>query len=673
MPSGGPSSDRLWLTFAASSVICLLVLLISPVKDHFREYRSYQEEYRERLITIAGSSRDLRRAREETVHVRQLWIPALDGQVDRCVSCHLGADDPRMADAPQPFALHPETPHTPFGFERFGCVSCHRGQGRATTEAAAHGEVDGWHSPLLPLGYTEASCGTCHLGDEVPEAELISTGRALIRRAGCAGCHRIPGMEGWESTAPDLDGLAEKMQPEWLLAWLRDPQSLQPGTWMPDFRLGDGEARALAAFLWAQPPRQVVDKLAPAVLPDGDYDRGRKLFRTARCISCHTIEGKGNGSAPELMGVGSKVKRRWLWAFLADPHSFQPRTEMPHYRFDDGELADLTRYLMEEMVDLEAPTAGQYRPDLRLAERGAGFYSRYGCGACHRLGGEGIVGPPGPDLTEIGDRPAELLDFGNRHDLPRRLPDWLAAKLTAPRSFRVGLRMPIYFQLVDEEVIAVVTALLSYAGTPVPESYRVERTAASYAPPGRFGALVREYRCLSCHLIRGEGGDISTAPLTAEGSKVKRQWLEDYLLLPTAIRPILTDRMVPLGMPREEAAFIAEIIDEVYLDDAIPGEIFPENPSVERIERGRRLFFQRYGCQSCHQAEGAGGYYGPPLDDSARKLKSGWIAWWLQGPQRWRDDVRCPDFGLEAEEATDLAAYLVSLGASAETAQGGAS
>lgn len=40
--------------------------------------------------------------------------------------------------------------------------------------------------------------------------------------------------------------------------------------------------------------------------------------------------------------------------------------------------------------------------------------------------------------------------------------------------------------------------------------------------------------------------------------------------------------------------------------------------------RGRRL-----GCRS----------------HAAVRLKPGWVAWWLQGPRRWRDDVRCPDFG----------------------------
>lgn len=664
------SSDRLWLAFSVSSVVCLAVLAVSPIKDYFREYRAFQEDYRERMIAAAGTSRELRHARQETVRVRQLWIPGLDNRVDRCVSCHLGAEEPRMAAAPQPFRLHTTTPHTPHGFRRFGCVSCHRGQGRATSMEAAHGEVEDWDSPMLPTPYTEASCGTCHRGDEVPEAGLLSAGRALVRRAGCHGCHLLPGGETWASSAPDLDGLAEKTHAEWLAAWLRDPQSLRPEAWMPDFQLSEREAEALQAYLWIQPPRQRVDELVPAELPAGDYDRGRTVFRTARCISCHTVEGRGNGSAPELSGVGSKVNRRWLYAYLADPHAFQPRTEMPRYRFDEQELADLSQYLMEEMVDPDAPPPGEpYRADHRIAEEGEALYRRYGCGGCHRLADEEAAGKVGPDLTAIGDRPAALLDFGERVDLPHRLPDWLRAKVVDPRSFREGLKMP-RFTLAEDEVTAVVTALLSYAAETIPEDYRVDAEIPDYSPPGRFGELVRRYRCMSCHRIEGAGGDISTAPLGAEGSKVQRDWLERYLLLPVTIRPILTDRMIPLGMPTEEAAFIADFINDVYLDDRIPGEIFAQGVPPQKSERGRRLFFERYGCQACHQVAGTGGYYGPPLDDTPGKLRSGWIAWWLQGPQRWRRDVRCPDYGMEAEDADDLAAFLITLGsAPAETSE----
>jgi len=659
-PEDKLSSDRLWLWFAIVSVVFLVVLAISPVKDYFREYRHYQKEYQRRLLANAGSSKQLKQARGFAVGVRQIWLRDYEDRVDRCTTCHLGVDEPQMANAPQPFRVHPVTPHTPQSFDRFGCVSCHRGQGRATTRDEAHGNVADWSSPLLPLEYTEASCGTCHQGVKVPEATQLSAGRALIHKVGCYGCHKLAGGENWQSLAPDLDGLAEKTTPGWLRAWLHDPRALRPNTWMPSFRLSKDDIDALVAYLWVQPPQRPLEGLVPKDLPEGDADRGKTLFRESRCISCHTVEGRGNGSAPELMGVGSSVNRRWLVGFVGDPQAFQPETRMPRFEFSRQDLLDISQYFSEELSTVDGPAAGlPFHPPQTLVDRGAEVYQRYGCGGCHKITGK-HGSKIGPDLTGIGSKPAGLLDFGKRSDLPRRLPDWLAAKVTSPRSFRDGLKMPVFgFNAVQTREI--VTALLSYTGEKIPEQYRVAATISHYSPPGQFGKLVRRFHCQSCHQIQGTGGDISTAPLTAEGSKVKEDWLRQYLQVPTAIRPILTDRMIVLGMKPDEAAFIAHFIKNVYVNDAIPGEIFPDGVPPEEAARGKRLFFERYGCQACHEVQGSGGYYGPPLNDTPKKLVSGWVAWWLRDPQKWRADVRCPNYGMDATDARDLAAYLVSL------------
>lgn len=660
MARNGRSSDRLWAWFALSSVVFLVVLAISPVKDYFRDFRRYQEGYRQRLLATAGSSKELKAAEAETVRIRQIWIPRFGDRIDRCQSCHLGVENPKLAGAEQPYRFHPPTPHTPGEFGRFGCVACHRGQGRATSQAEAHGEVADWSSPLLPLRYTEASCGVCHRGRRVPEAALLSAGRALMDRAGCPACHEIAGWDDWRSRAPDLDGLAEKTHVEWLRAWLERPRALRPETWMPDFHLSPGEIDALVAYLWAQPARRPIAAAGDVELPPGDSERGRTLFGESRCVSCHTVEGRGNGSAAELSGIGSKLSRRWLVEFLAATHDFQPDIAMPQYDFDRQQVLDLSTYLMEEMVDPAAPTAGApFRPSARRIAEGEEIYQKYGCAGCHRLAGRKEAPPTGPELSGIGGKSAALLDYGARGDLPRRLPEWLAAKVSRPRSFREGLRMP-EFGFAPEQVEALVTALLSFDPVEVPEEYRVASESARYAPPGRFGELVRRYRCLSCHEIQGVGGDLATAPLTAEGSKVTESWLERYLLLPVSIRPILTDRMIPLRMSEERAAFLAGFMTNVFVDDAIPGEIFPGGAPREQSERGRRLYYERYGCHSCHQKGGSGGFYGPLLDDAPTKLRSGWIAWWLQGPQRWRADVRCPDFGLDATDARDLAAFLAT-------------
>lgn len=663
--SRNPPPDRLWLGFAVSSLAFLAILAVSPVKDAFREYRHVQGRYRELLTRSAASRKELREAAALEVGIRQIWMPEFGNRVDRCITCHLGVENPRMASAPAPFGSHPRTPHTPGDFQRFGCVVCHRGQGRATDRAEAHGEAADWDSPLLPIRYTEASCGRCHLGESVPEASLLSAGRSLMSRAGCFGCHKLEGREGFRSQAPDLDGLSRKTSVEWLRAWLAAPRRLRSRTLMPDFHLGEAEADSLAAYLWAQPASPASAAAWPAAEPPpGDAVRGRILFGESRCISCHTIEGRGNGSAPELAGIASEVNRRWLVVFLSDPHVVQPDTPMPRYDFTPKDVLDLSQYMMEELIDPEAPPpapGAPYKPASRAIEAGEKLYKKYGCGGCHKIAGRTDVAPIGPELTGIGDKPAALLDFGARADLSRRLPDWLAAKVADPRSFRAGLRMPD-FGFTPEEIQALVTALLACSSTPIPERDLVLAPAPGYTPPGRFGVLVEKYRCLSCHQIQGAGGDISAAPLTAEGSKVKQDWLERYLLVPTTIRPILTDRMIPLRMPGDTARFLADIMAEVYVDNRIPDEIFPGGPPPPlEVERGRALFFERYGCQACHSVGGRGGAYGPFLDGVGKRLRSGWVSWWLRGPQRWRADVRCPDYGLDETDARDLAAFVVSI------------
>ncbi len=657
----GPSSDRLWFWFAVSSVALLAVLAVSPIKDYFREYRHYQNEYSRRLLHSAASLKELNQARAREVGVRQIWVPALDNHVDRCVSCHLGVDEPLMAAAPEPFRQHPRTPHTPADFDRFGCVACHQGQGRATTAAEAHGRVRDWSSPLLPVRYTEAACGRCHLGDTVPEASLLSEGRALMTRVGCFGCHKVAGHEGWKSEAPDLAGLSQKTNPAWLAAWIKSPRSLRPATWMPDFQLTAAEIDSVVAFLWSRPARVGLDSESVAVIPPGDSDRGKVLFSLSRCISCHTVEGRGNGSAPELSGIGSKVTRRWLVAFLADPHRFYPDTKMPRYRFNARDVADLAEYLMQEMTDASAPapTPGLRSSD-RVVEAGETIFRRTGCNGCHQIGGQSQGAAIGPELTGIADKPVGRLDFGRRSDLPRALPDWLAAKVTNPRSFRDALKMP-RFGFTEHEAEALTTALLSMGHAPVPSEYQVPVREAAYVPPGHFGELVRQYRCMSCHQIGGVGGDISTAPLTAEGSKVRERWLADYLKLPTTVRPILEERMIQLQMPDEQRAFIANFAENVLRDDRIPESVSGAAPAPDEIERGRKLYFERYGCQACHMIGGKGGFYGPVLDGAGGRLKTGWIYFWLKGPQRWRADAREPDYGLDDADARALTAYVASI------------
>ncbi|MBH5367873.1 c-type cytochrome [Bradyrhizobium glycinis] len=84
---------------------------------------------------------------------------------------------------------------------------------------------------------------------------------ALIRRYGCAGCHRIPGIPGGDgqvgASLADLRsrvyiaGLAANTADN-LVRWIVTPQAFSPLTAMPATGITEAEARDVAAYLYAQ-------------------------------------------------------------------------------------------------------------------------------------------------------------------------------------------------------------------------------------------------------------------------------------------------------------------------------------------------------------------------------------------------------------------------------------
>ena len=199
--------------FAASSLVLLVVLAISPAKNALRPYRSFQAQFRKLGVARARSAKAAEDYRRRPVAIHQIWLRDFDDRVDRCTTCHAGVADATMTDVPQPFRLHPRTAHTPEGFDRFGCTACHGGEGLATLEPEAHGVAREAGAPLTPPAYIESGCGRCHSGESVPDAPVLSRGRALMARSGCYACHLVRGQEGYRSDAPPL--ATEALKTEW--------------------------------------------------------------------------------------------------------------------------------------------------------------------------------------------------------------------------------------------------------------------------------------------------------------------------------------------------------------------------------------------------------------------------------------------------------------------------
>lgn len=102
-------------------------------------------------------------------------------------------------------------------------------------------------------------------GEEVPPHLRVvggdpEAGRALIAAHGCTACHRIPGISMKQGTVgPGLGTFGRRAyiagrlpnRPALLVAWLRDPPAIDPGTAMPALGLTEAEAQHIAAYLYA--------------------------------------------------------------------------------------------------------------------------------------------------------------------------------------------------------------------------------------------------------------------------------------------------------------------------------------------------------------------------------------------------------------------------------------
>ena len=70
------------------------------------------------------------------------------------------------------------------------------------------------------------------------------------------------------------------------------------------------------------------------------------LLRVLPC--CAERRGKYGGRRhwTGIDRVGTKVKPEWLQAWLRNPRIYDPGTGMPHYRFNDSQVATLSGFLL---------------------------------------------------------------------------------------------------------------------------------------------------------------------------------------------------------------------------------------------------------------------------------------------------------------------------------------
>jgi mono/diheme cytochrome c family protein len=686
----GRASDRLRQAFAASSVIFVIALAISPLKDLGREWKRYKREYARFAQTRPDTKRLLA---DFHPGIDQIWIPEM-GVVDRCTTCHQGISQPSLAAAsvPQPFRAHPPIPHP---VQQWGCVVCHRGQGPSTEVAEAHETTLAWEQPTLPTRFIQGACGSCHR-NALPETPRLNRGRQLLAEFNCSGCHRLQDIERPVMLAPALSSIGTKVGREWIYKWLKEPRTITDADGnvtvngveteaeprMPKFRLTDQELRALSAYLSVQRAKPVEPvKFDPHVVAAWSKNpeliaQGELRFRQMFCTTCHSLavtragETKlvGGDIGPELTKVGTKVNPDWLVAWLRNPQGYLPNSKMPRYEWSDADLYQVAQYIQTKLTDSDllsdVPQLGTpSEQELKLGRR---LFLEKGCAGCHLIEGIGTQKDFGPDLTALGGKNVSQLEFGTSK-IPRNLISYIQAKITDPLSVNPAARMPEY-HMTPEDLDAVTTALLAMTGTPSTsgmEKLIVPRRQHEYRPAGDFGKLYERYKCYVCHEFNGFGGTLAP-DLSYEGSHATREWIIQFLKNPQTLRPTLVLRMPQFNIPDREAAVIADYLVMVQQNPNVnPSAVGRTEFTPQLAALGKELYEVKYQCQACHTIGSSGGYVGPSLNNAGNWLTPAWIEAWLRNPQALVPGALEPRRAFTEDEVKALTAYLVTLKQSA--------
>lgn len=418
-------------TLALSSLVTLALLLVAAVQENFcTEWRVHQRAYGRLLLAKARDEGERAFARRFSVEIRQIVVPDLDA-VDRCVSCHLGFDDPRMRDVPEPFRAHRGRVLDDHDADRFGCTVCHGGQGRATTKREAHadeGEVF-WERPLLAAALVQSSCGVCHdpaaLGDR--GARALARGYALFREKGCLGCHKLEGRGG--ILGPSLDDVGDKgphalpfarvtgerTLTNWHRRHLEDPQKVVPGSKMPKIPWAPGDVEALTTYLLSLRDADLTARITPRDKYEERYRvwhpgpvSGAELYQRF-CVNCHG-EGVETLVHDTLRVAVPSVRNPDFLAVASEDLLFKtirdgrPETDMPAFGvrgggLSDGEIRTLVNYLLErrERVRQVAFDAGRATDPVK----GRRLFDE-SCSTCHGLT-QGVGDAPwlgGPGFQE---------------------------------------------------------------------------------------------------------------------------------------------------------------------------------------------------------------------------------------------------------------------------------
>lgn len=581
-------------------------------------------------------------------HYWDLPMLPLDRVESSCYQCHEGQIDLIADDAPR-------LAEGAYLVERMGCWSCHDikgfqdglmrvGPDLATIASKTSADwIAGWlrdprqfrPSTRMPSFFhlsnyqdeggaerqdvTVAAITSFLTGvSEMPSLDPVPVGDAvhgaeLFEVVGCQGCHTAAGGVTDADFGPALDGVASKVAPEYLYAWIRDPVAFNAETRMPSLRLTEQEAADIVAHLTSDP------------------------------------------------------------VFTAIPDGFEPGVP----EVDGDLLADMALTVLQSSLTAEeaqSVVADQQAAGTLLPYFGEKMISQSGCFSCHNIPGFENAQKIGTELTEWASKDVTKLDFSflepgvvverDKGEITHSRWEWLQEKIKDPRVFDHGrekpdherLRMPL-FNLDADQQDAIATFVLGLKKNLVTEQGRANLNPEKQALADGLAAI-RRANCQGCHVFEEEA-------LAFTGSDGHPRLLTGRVFVDE------DEEEIWISLWRDAQGFggvsqnaFVEDLDyedhgEAILDGAGPyvaawgGELFP---AIERA------YAKGVGGLSA-AGDKARSFAPPVLADQGRKTQTAWLFEFLKGPWSLRPWLmaRMPTFGFTDAQAKTIVDGLTAM------------
>ena len=202
-------------------------------------------------------------------------------------------------------------------------------------------------------------------------------GSRLFTGKGCLRCHSIYGVGG--ATGPDL-GQGNLKRPLLDIAgvmWNHSPGMAhifqEQGTARPQFK--SAEMASLISFLY----------YLGSLGPPGDPAVGARLFSEKRCVTCHSLNGKGGTHGPKLDSYGRYASPIYLTASLWN-HGQRMAGLMAALRvsrptLEKNDIADLLAYFRAAAGSVERIYIQPGNP-----QNGKKLFTEKRCNQCHSVG-----------------------------------------------------------------------------------------------------------------------------------------------------------------------------------------------------------------------------------------------------------------------------------------------